>query len=877
MTNSLVSIKAPGNLGNEPEVEVFAVSQLKKAGYVLTLRKCKSALLNKHWPSKTKKGAKPGYPDILLYLESMEKPICVWENKAPTESASDALDEAKFYIEGLRIALPQEPALPFIAAGFNGKELKLALYNNDAKWVTIKSDGVELKNAFPESTYLASGINAQGVFTAKGGSATVADLRALLPKLKTFYRNIPVLASGRVPIDFTVALLTLKLIIEQRPDWGPWGEQPRFSPGSSSLDHAIGERIETLTNRILHDSSLKDKYGDIFVFHEKSDTLEIAFSFIEILGKIHKGDGHFIKLFDILDQLPPLHGADFDIFGEVYQAIGDEATKKKLGEFFTGRHIIGGVLPVLFNRAGLDKSFLVLRNKKLADIACGTGGFLTEMLRLARKLHQINEKQVKSFAKDAFFGYDLGHANASRARVNMYFAGDGFSDIRGGFDSMATESLKKFHSSGFDVIATNPPYGSSSYGRTEEAFLMRTLDILKPGTGWGCIVLPTGVLENPRSSPARFNLMNLAHVTDVISLPKHAFAPYTQQKTAIVIFQRRKKALVSAGASWEELIEACANERVSMFIVDNDGFANSDKRYPTDRTDFNGAWLHNDLSEWTDAKGLRRPSKLYDALINYQEPKKSVNEAGEPLGNKFGVFSPSDLKDKERGVALLPDIPLRDGVRSLSMIEWEQRVDAVIAFSKGEAIILPKSFKSEVDFLLDHTISLPVSSLQKKMKIKDLFFIEKGDTNLTEAAIYKHIDAKNGLPVYGGGSGTPRFKAGKSLKRLTGEAATLFNGPALVISMDGSSGTVQVIEHGSFYCNHHGAVLKPKNAATSLWCFAQLAESTLKRLASNKEGSATLTKPALESVFVRLPKVTSVSNAIEKRRKELIALSRLTR
>ena len=638
MSNNLLSFKIPGKPGNEPEVEIFAVSQLKKAGYDLTLRKCKSALLNKHWPSKTKKAIKPGYPDILLYLGSMEKPVCVWENKAPNESAIDALEEAKFYIEGLRKALPQESALPFVAAGYNGKELKLALYNNDAKWVTIKSDGAELRGAFPNATYLASGINSQGVFTARSGSATVADLRALLPKLKTLYRNIPVLASGRVPIDFTVALLTLKLIIEQRPDWGPWGELPRFSPGSQSLDHAIGERIETLTNRILHETSLNEKYGDIFVFHEKSDTLEIAFLFIEILGKIRKGDGHFIRLFDLLDQLPPLHGADFDIFGEVYQAIGDEATKKKLGEFFTGRHIIAGVLPVLFHRAGLDKSFPALRSKKLADIACGTGGFLTEMLRLARKIHTINEKQVKSFAKDAFFGYDLSHANASRARVNMYFAGDGFSDIRGGFDSVANESLKKFHPSGFDVIATNPPYGASSYGRTEEAFLTRTLKLLKLGTGWGCIVLPTGILENPRSSQARFDLMNLAHVTDVISLPKHAFAPYTQQKTAIVIFQRRKKALVSDGAGWDELIEACANECTSMFIVDNDGFANSDKRYPTDRVDASGAWLHNDLSAWTDKKGLQRPSKLFDALINNQKPQKPINEAGEPIDNKFGIF-----------------------------------------------------------------------------------------------------------------------------------------------------------------------------------------------------------------------------------------------
>lgn len=44
MNNSLIPVKAPGKPSNEPEVEAFAVSQLKKAGYVLTLRKCKSVL-----------------------------------------------------------------------------------------------------------------------------------------------------------------------------------------------------------------------------------------------------------------------------------------------------------------------------------------------------------------------------------------------------------------------------------------------------------------------------------------------------------------------------------------------------------------------------------------------------------------------------------------------------------------------------------------------------------------------------------------------------------------------------------------------------------------------------------------------------------------
>jgi hypothetical protein len=91
--SGLISLLNTKKLKNEPEVEVFAMSQLKKAGYDLTMRACKSQLLKKHWPSKTKNAKGPGYPDILLHLPGAEKPVCVWENKGPAETSQSALAE----------------------------------------------------------------------------------------------------------------------------------------------------------------------------------------------------------------------------------------------------------------------------------------------------------------------------------------------------------------------------------------------------------------------------------------------------------------------------------------------------------------------------------------------------------------------------------------------------------------------------------------------------------------------------------------------------------------------------------------------------------------------------------------------------------------
>jgi type I restriction enzyme M protein len=114
----------------------------------------------------------------------------------------------------------------------------------------------------------------------------------------------------------------------------------------------------------------------------------------------------------------------------------------------------------------------------------------------------------------------------------------------------------------------------------------------------------------------------------------------------------------------------------------------------------------------------------------------------------------------------------------------------------------------------------------------------------------------------------------RGLLRENGEPATLFSGPALVVAMDGSSGNVQVIDSGEFYCNHHGAVLTPKSNNINLWCVAQLIEPRLRGMASNQGSSATLTMPQLtEMVISYVP--LAVAKKIEQSRKTLTTLAKL--
>ncbi len=852
------------SLNNEPDVEVYANNFLTGLGFFIKNRKTGNKDIDKHWPSKALVGKSPGAPDMLIYANINEYlPFCVWENKGPGETVSAALDDSKFYIEGLHRKKPGQPGLPRLAAGFNGKELRLQYLNHENKWLPVKAGGVEVVDGFPIPQYAANGFSSNGNFNAFVGHATAANLRNILPTLKNIYRGIPALASGRRQIDFTVALLTLRMLCEMLPAWGTWAEQPSLSSGAIDADHALKERFATLLGRVTNDKTLNRKYGDIFTFSEKAvgANAEVAFSFEECLKNIEAGAGFYWQMYLALDTLPPLHGAEFDVFGEVYQAIGDDATKKALGEFFTGRHIISAVVPLLFERAAVN-TFEQLAERTISDIACGTGGFLTETLRYVRKKFQLTEQQTKTFAEKSFFGYDLSQSNASRARVNMYFAGDGFSTITGDVDSLASGILPKQPIKGFDFILANPPYGKSpKYQRLEEAFLQRILGLLKPGEGWGLIVLPTGVLENPRSALIRLNFLRTAKITDVVALPPHAFAPYTKQRTAIVIFQKRAKALNAL--TWADITKQAGAEEISMFIVDNDGYANSDKRYPTNMTTNTGEWLHNDLEAWTHAhSGEFQESRILKALLRKTAPKLATDEYGTPLGKKYGIFTIQALSkqstqldgDAGRGISLLPDQFLRPVGAAVPLPQFKQLCIDLSAVASG--LEPPPKLPAPFSDVLRNALMTPVKVTKSESltyRVIDAFDAKKGDAALTEAVMYAQQDAK-GLPVYGGGEALPRFKISKSSKTKKGISITVHHGPALLVAMDGSSGAVRVIESGDFVANHHGGVLIPKaNFKHDLYAVAQQLEWGLRALASNKEGSATLTLPALNSFTFTLP------------------------
>jgi len=258
-----------------------------------------------------------------------------------------------------------------------------------------------------------------------------------------------------------------------------------------------------------------------------------------------------------------------DVKGLAFQKFIHSSQRVGRGQFFTPEQIVKLCIEILQPQS--DETIL--------DPACGSGAFLTSALQYIK----INEPtKVKKFAKDNIYGIEINRTAAKIAKMRMILDGDGFSNIVQ-HDSLtdwsdidlelkkSSKSKVKTYRGFFDVILTNPPFGTqgkitdksvlcnfdlgykwigseNGYFKTAELlngqvpdilFIERSLKFLKPG-GRMAIVLPNGDFENSSLSYLRNYIKEIADVFAVIKLPQETFIPSgTGVKTSILFLKKK--------------------------------------------------------------------------------------------------------------------------------------------------------------------------------------------------------------------------------------------------------------------------------------------------------------------------------------------------
>ena len=579
-----------------------------------------------------------------------------------------------------------------------------------------------------------------------------AVFNAKLWQLKNIYRGIDFENNMR-KIDFTIGLISMEYYEEKAVMDGTYDESLVW--WSKARNEKSGAQIAG--DLLAYISRLVDDASD---FKEFSGPVRVVESSIRGVNPLVKHE-QLDEIYDVVDSMSPLHGTGFDLFGAVYEAFANSKEKKDFGEYFTRRHYTHIFAKLLLKGRDIyDKAdeFTVI------DPFCGTGGMLTEAYKVLRSNYRDSNTydiDAKDFLSHrCFYGVDLRSENASRSKLNMFLVGDGHNHIYSD-DSLVphkAEGKRVIENDSYDYVITNPPYGMGTIPadtafvtskRMEVAAICRVIDLLKIG-GMACIITPDGVLENPTFKSFREELMLTCEIKAIISLPKFAFAPYTKEKTyALFLRKRYNRFHVSASTDRsdrnkenEELRKRCYQNGkfqttpIWMYIIDNDGYANSDKRYPTGLRDENQNWLHNEVSAWVDRKGEEHVSQLetcwdtrYDDAAT-QGTSWFGDKGSRVTERKGGNISIQDIKT-DPYYTLLPERFLRP--YDPLFVTPEEYASEFESIRKSLAEIIASNGRGTS---LPHVDGDTVSYQVRNVPVKDILDCMSGNSGLTEEQIY---------------------------------------------------------------------------------------------------------------------------------------------
>jgi type I restriction enzyme M protein len=266
-----------------------------------------------------------------------------------------------------------------------------------------------------------------------------------------------------------------------------------------------------------------------------------------VLGQVFSGihnrmaSGYLFR--DLVDQVQKI---DFTSSGDIHtMAFIYESLLKEMrdaagdgGEFYTTRPVI---------RFMVEQTFLDL-GESILDPACGTGGFLVEVLDELTRGKNLGIAQQRELWRN-LRGIEKKPLPYLLCMMNLIL--HGVPDPQIVHENALVRMVSEIGpSSRVNVVLTNPPFGGeeedsvaarfpSGYQVRETSilFVKAVIDKLKPG-GRCAIVLPNGFLFDERSRKVREDLLTKCNLHTIVRLPQGVFAPYTLIPVNLLFFDR---------------------------------------------------------------------------------------------------------------------------------------------------------------------------------------------------------------------------------------------------------------------------------------------------------------------------------------------------
>ena len=320
---------------------------------------------------------------------------------------------------------------------------------------------------------------------------------------------------------------------------------------------------------------LEKRIRDLYEHGRKKDP--------EVFKDDIKLDKH--KIYTVVQYLQDINlsKTDLDAKGLAFQSFMGEFFRGDFGQFFTPKPIVEFIVTAI----GVNKDW------KILDTSCGSGGFLLHALKAVRDdANEIFSDEIGSaswrdywhvFAEKHLFGIEINEQISRVAKMNMIIHDDGHTNIitNDGLKNNRTLEIENrnlnFQDGTFDLIMTNPPFGSTikadevgyykeyelfeknlgfteikdriaddnnknkwrASQSTEVLFLERCYKYLNEENGYLAIVVPDGILTNSSSQYVRDWLIEKFRILSVVSLPQHTFAHVKAGVKSSILFLKK--------------------------------------------------------------------------------------------------------------------------------------------------------------------------------------------------------------------------------------------------------------------------------------------------------------------------------------------------
>ena len=252
-------------------------------------------------------------------------------------------------------------------------------------------------------------------------------------------------------------------------------------------------------------------------------------------------DGVLLRqVINVIDEIDFGDYNESHAFGEIYETILKELQSAgSSGEFYTPRAVTDFMAKMIEPKIG----------ETMADLACGTGGFITSWLKeLHQKVETVADEEAYS---SSIYGIEKKQFPYMLAVTNMLLHDLDVPRIYHD-NTLLRDVLDYTDDDKFDVILMNPPYGGSekadvkshfpsdlASSETADLFMSVIMYRLKE-KGRAAVILPDGFLFGTDNAKVNIKkkLLNEFNLHTIIRLPSSVFSPYTSITTNILFFDK---------------------------------------------------------------------------------------------------------------------------------------------------------------------------------------------------------------------------------------------------------------------------------------------------------------------------------------------------